>query len=64
MGNKELEIINLAISYVKAIKITQSRVHSEEFWNNADEADIDEIDLEESLAQIRLVSAVDKYLEG
>jgi len=64
MGNKELEIIDLAISYVKAIKITQSRVHSEEFWASAGEDDLDDIDLEESLAQIRLVSAVDKYLEG
>lgn len=61
MTLKELEIVTLAIEYIDAIEITRSRVDSEEFWNNADAGDIDEIDLEESLARSKLIRAVEAY---
>lgn len=60
----ELEAINkLAVEFREASKITQARVNSEEFWATANEADIDEIELEETLARVRLFAAIDSAIK-
>jgi hypothetical protein len=61
---EQLKKINdLAIEFHNGAKITEERVRCEEFWENADEADVDEIDLEETLARLKLFSAIDQAMK-
>jgi hypothetical protein len=57
---KLAEIGELAIKFREASKITDTRVNSEEFWATAGPAEIDEIELEETLARLELFHNIDK----
>lgn len=59
----DAEISKLAIEYFKGHEITMARIRSDEFMQNADAADLDEIDLEESLARMKLFRALEKRPE-
>lgn len=58
-----LNIAELAIKYYKASLITQERLNDYVWCKNADAADIDEMDLEEILANNNLLYAVKRYVE-
>jgi hypothetical protein len=53
----------LIVDFRKANLLTQARVRSEEFWSTADAADIDEIDLEESLAMLAIFDVADDLID-
>lgn len=52
------EVYRLAAQYAEACAISEQRANSEEFWATAGADDVDEIDLEETLARLKLLDAV------
>lgn len=54
-----LEIASLAIKYKEAYELTQNRINSDEIWYYS-EADLDDIDTAEILAQDELFRVIDR----
>ena len=63
-GHYKEQLLAAIVKFRKANLIAQSRIDSVEFWTNADESDVDEIDLEEILAKLELFAIADQAMTG